>query len=298
MTKLILPAQTVLQPQKYHAGVESFFRHFKLSRGNPDLLFLRQIIEKFAAFPYENISKIIQLSQTWDSGTQIRLPDQVIEDHIRKNLGGTCFSLTFALQTILLQNGFIGYPVMAHMRAGRNIHCALIIGLDGLKYLVDPGYLLNEPMQLEAATRRVYHREFGGVELRYTPASDSFDLFTFENQEIKWRYQFQDRPCPPDEFLQYWTASFTMPTMHGICLTRITPKGIIYIHKEFMRQTTEQGKKNFKLKTNYHETVHELFGIDKEVIEQALAALNFNMKEEIERGIFIPGQKRIQTRED
>jgi arylamine N-acetyltransferase len=298
MTKLIIPSQTVLQPMDYRAGVDLFFKHFNLSRKNPDLIFLRQIIEKFAAIPYENISKIIQLSQAWNSGVQIRLPNQVIEEHVTQNLGGTCFSLTFALQSILFQSGFIGYPVMAHMRAGRNIHCALVVELNAAKYLVDPGYLLNEPLLLEPATCRVYHREFGGVELRYTRDTDTFDLFTFENQEIKWRYQFQDRFCPPDEFLQHWTASFTMAMMHGICLTRISRNGIIYIHKEFMRQTTGQGKKNFKLKTNYHETVHDLFGIDKQVIEQALAALKFNMQKEIELGIFIPRQKKHPVSED
>lgn len=292
MSKLIFPSQTVLKSNEYRHGVNLFFKHFNLSRQTPDFVFLQEIIAKFTHIPYENISKIIKLSQEWSTGTKIRLPNQVIEDHLALNLGGTCFSLTFSLQTILLESGFTCYPVMAHMRAGRNIHCALIVELKGLKYLVDPGYLLNEPILLEAATRRIYHREFGGVELRYTRETDTYDMFTFENQDIKWRYQFQNRVCPPHEFLQHWTASFTKPMMHGICLTRITKNGIIYIHKQFMRQTTDQGKKNFKLKSNYHETINNLFGIDKQVVEQAQDALKLNMKKEIEFGIFVPRKNK------
>jgi arylamine N-acetyltransferase len=287
-----LSQQIVLDPLQHRECASFFLKHYQLFPKQPDWDLLLRIIDQFARIPYENISKIIKLSQEWKSGIKIRLPEQVIDDHIRKKLGGTCFSLTYTLLSILTTCGYVCYPVMAHMRAGDNIHCGFVVIFGEAKYWVDPGYLLNQPMVLEKFTRRHYQREFGGVELQYDPDTGFYNLFTFDRKEIKWRYRFQDRPCPLEEFLEHWLASFTKPMMHGICLTKITKSGIIYIHKQFMRQTTAQGKQNFKLKTNYYETIHSLFGIEKQTIEWAQAALDANFKKEVELGLFVPRKTR------
>jgi len=95
-----------------------------------------------------------------------------------------------------------------------------------------------------------------------------------------------DRPCPPEEFLEHWQSSFIKPSMHGICLTKIQNDGYIFIHKNFMRETTFTSKKNFNIRQNYHQTIHDIFGIDQQLIEQAQAALEMNMAKERELGIF------------
>jgi len=293
--KLIKKNNIILQPEAHPQMVHLFLSHFQLSATRPDLIYLQQIVEKFTSIPYENISKIIKLSQHWGDGFQIRLPDEVLEEHLSKHLGGTCFSLTFMLQSILTQQGFICYPVMAHMRAGLNIHCALIVVIDNTHYLVDPGYVLNQPVAIKPLTRRTHLREFGGVEIQFDPESGDYHLFTFDRKELKWRYRFQDRACSNEEFLQHWLSSFTKPMMHGLCLTKVTKSGLIYIHKNHLRQITFSEKKNFKLKHNLHETIHTIFGIDKNLIEWAQAAVDLNMAKEVELGIFNPATKKRLT---
>lgn len=282
------PNQFILNPYKFQESVAIFTDYFSLTRRNPGMLYLQEILDKYSQLPYENISKIIKLNQHWDSLDKLRLPAEVMAAHISQKLGGTCFSLTFFLQTILTAENFQCYPVMAHMRAGQNIHCALIVLLEGVKYLIDPGYLLNQPMAIEPLLARVYLREFGGVELKYDPPTGYYNLFTFDRELVKWRHQFQDRACPPDEFLQHWLASFTKPSMHGLCLTRVTKGGLIYIHKNFMRETSAQGKKNSKIKHNYHATIQQLFGINQEMIEIAQGALDENLARERATGIYVP----------
>ncbi|MFQ6113711.1 MAG: arylamine N-acetyltransferase, partial [bacterium] len=277
--------EITLDPTIHKDGVQYFMDFFRLRAENPALSFLQEILVHFSNIPYENISKIIKLNQAWDSREKIRLPEEVIDEHVAFKLGGTCFSLTFFLQTILTQNGFVCYPVMADMRAGRNIHCCLIVILDSLKYLVDPGYLLTQPMEMNPRKRRLYRTEFTGVELRFDARSQRYDLFTFNRNEMKWRYRFQDKPVLPNEFLQHWLASFTWNTMHGICLTKVMNGGLIFVHKTFMRETAFTGKRNFNIKRNYHATINEIFGIDKQLIEQAQVALNENLERERALGL-------------
>lgn len=269
--------QTIhLDPLKHTDRVEEFLDYFHLPPKKPDIVFLQEILRRFAKIPYENISKIIKLNQNWDSEAgRIRLSEEVIEDHVSNQLGGTCFSLTFFLQSILTQNGFTCYPVMADMRAGKNIHCCLIVALNSVKYLVDPGYLLTLPMEINSQKPKFFRNE---LELRYDHSSAKYNLFTFNKKDCKWRYRFRDRAVPSEEFLQHWLASFGWNSMHGICLTKVIKDGMIYIHKDFMRETTFSDKRNFNIKRNYHASIHEYFGIDKQIVEQAQAALQDNLE--------------------
>ena len=287
-----------LSPTDHQDSVRSFLDYYRLQRQTPNLSFLQKILESFAQIPYENISKIVKLSQNWGGQTErIRLPGEVIEDHISSKLGGTCFSLTFFLQSILVHHGFDCYPVMADMRAGRNIHCGLIVIFDAVQYLVDPGYLLTQPMKINSQKPKLHRSEFAGIELRYDRRHDSYDLFTFNKHETKWRYRLQDRAVHPSEFLEHWLASFGWNSMHGICLTKVMPGGIVYVHKNFMRETCFDGKQNFNIRKNYHTTIRKVFGIDQQIVEQGQAALEENLMREREVGLcakaqgssFIPG---------
>ena len=90
-----------------------------------------------------------------------------MEDHRAHHLGGTCFSLTYFLEIVLSLHGFQCYPIMADMRYGRNVHCALVVTVDHAKYLVDPGYLLNQPIPVTTQDSVVFKNEFLGIELTF-----------------------------------------------------------------------------------------------------------------------------------
>ncbi|TDI84163.1 MAG: hypothetical protein E2O78_06865 [Caldithrix sp.] len=290
--------QTIrLNPDDHEDSVDAFFDFNRLSRSRATLNFLSELLQHFARIPYENISKIINLHESpdWDL-PKLRLPETVISQHIDFRLGGTCFSLTFYLQTILAHSGFTCYPVMADMRAGKNIHCCLIVILDSVKYLVDPGYLLTRPMALNPHQPKLFHTEFAGVELRYDTTRNVYDLFTFNKNETKWRHCFRERPVPPGEFLQHWLASFRRNSMHGICLTKVLGNGVLFVNRNFMRETTFTSKRNFNIKRSYHRTIHERFGIDKQIVEQAQVALAENLERERALGLWISrNQPRISA---
>ena len=282
-----------LVPENFSDSVRLFSDFFKLKIDRPDIPSLQKILEKFSTIPYENISKIIKLSQNWEREDKLRLPTEVMDDHANFRFGGTCFSLTFFLETILLHYGYQCYPVMADMKAGKNIHSAIILTMNQKKYLVDPGYLLNVPMEINPQKPRLYRSATMGVELRFNQLLDCYQLFTFNKEKITWRYNFRDIPCPKEDFLRHWEASFTRSSMHGICLTKIQKEGMIYIHKDFMRETTFKSKKNYNIKKDYPRVIQNIFGIDQQFVEQAKAALEFNLEMEKKLGLFIP-KKKIQ----
>ncbi len=268
----------IFDPRRHLPGIQRFLSHFSLAPSRPSCESLQQIIAAFSQLPYENLSKIIKFNRhSENQWARLRLPEEVMEDHLHYRTGGTCFSLTVFLHSILQHHGCACYIVMGDMKAGRNLHCALVVLLEGEKYLVDPGYVLRRPMALDPAKPRLYHHEGNGVEIRFDPAAQSYDLFTFTRTEIKWRYRFMDQPTPAEDFLAHWQASFQRNSMHGLCLTRVHEDELIFILKDFMRITSPAGKRNLNLKRNLHHAINEVFGIAPEYVEQALAALQENM---------------------
>lgn len=290
MDTLQLNPDLILLPDRHGIAVQQFLHFFQLNpqKSAPELL--TDVLSHFAKIPYENISKIIKYNKIFSEVEKIRLPEEIIHDHIEWHLGGTCFSLTFFLHSILTHLGFINYPVMADMRAGENIHCCVIAIIDHKKYLLDPGYLLNRPMEIHPDKPRIYRAEHVGVELQFDRDAESYHLYTFNHQDMKWRYRFRDRAVPMSEFLRHWLASFEKNSMHGLCLTKMTENGLIYVQKHFMRETFFTGKRNYNIKQNYHQTIQDVFGISSEWVEQALAALAENLARERELGIYVPNK--------
>jgi arylamine N-acetyltransferase len=290
-----LSQSIILDPGSHGESVQGFLRFFDLPDKDPSTAYLEQILTFYARLPYENISKIIKLRKDFTSPERLRLPEEVMDDHARFHLGGTCFSLTFFLQSILTLQGFSCYPVMADMRNRPNVHCALIVLLNGARYLVDPGYLLTRPMEIHPDKPRLYRTEHTGVELMFNVQKQKYHLLTFDRQQSKWRYCFVDRPTPADEFLRHWQASFVQGTMHGICLTRVSDQGIIYLHKDYLQVSNNEGREKRKIKQNYHVVISDLFSIAPEWVEQALAAIPENMALERQFGL---GQCKHYETED
>lgn len=267
-----------LNPSAYFHVARDFLSFFQISFPESRRFdIIAEILPAFIRIPYENLSKIIKYHKNHQDVTSIRLPDEVWEDFRKYRLGGTCFSLTFFLRTIVEYLGFSSYPVMAHMKAGRNRHCALIVDFQGKHYLLDPGYVLDMPMLMSSTQRRFYRSAYTGVELRDGDLPLHYQLFTFTQETVHRRYEFADLPVSETAFMDHWLDSFSWNGMNGLCLTQARKDSLIYIHKYFMRETKFDRKQNFNLKRNREQVIREIFGIPAEFVEEAEAAVQQRM---------------------
>ncbi|MBN2411397.1 arylamine N-acetyltransferase [candidate division KSB1 bacterium] len=288
----------IINPADHEQAVSHFIKYHNIKSKSPELSYLEELLIHYAGLPYENISKIVKLHHDFSSPERIRLPEEIMDDYERYHLGGTCFSLTFFLQSLLTIQGFHCYPVIASMQNRPNAHCALIVSLNEKKYLIDPGYLLTKPMELHKNHPRVYRTPHSGVELIFNKNNEHFFLRTFDRHQSKWRYFFRDDPVPPDLFLSFWYDSFYKSTMHDICLTKIRNDGLVYMHKDLLQITNFDGKQKEKIKHNYHAIVHNIFGIDPQLVEQALVAIHENIRRQKQLGLFRKNERTILSDTD
>ncbi len=262
-----------------------------------DLAGLIALTEAFLRFPYENFTKIIHAKDINDKAGYLRMPDIIWDEHKNFGAGGTCFSLTYFFESVLKEVGFDCYSVMVDRSYGKDTHCAMIVKLEGQKYLVDPGFCLSRPLPLtdKEMEHRLPHNTYivtpachprgsnrgshacnciQGIPA-YTRGDDNvhYTISTKQLGQTKSRYLLKDSPISPAEFLKFWEDSFSWPMMRHLCATRLSDDGFLYLRDSFVRLTAHENKKQENIKADYELRVGRLFGIAPEVVRQAAEIL-------------------------
>jgi arylamine N-acetyltransferase len=286
---------TYLHPE----AVKKFLRRNNLENSQVSLLFLTKLGEAFQKMPYENLTKLIRYNAMGDTEARIRLPELLYEEFLRFGTGGTCFSMTYFLQTILRSCGFETYPIMADRPLAQNTHCLSIIILEGKKYILDPGFMINQPLELtRLPTKHILRHNniiigakgtiplpeeqskyFAGLNERSLPFEATNDernhytIATFLGQKLVVRYFLKDMPVAEDSFLEHWTSSFGWPTLSNVSITQVTDSGYHYARNDFLRTTTKDGRKQERLKNGLEFTLGKTFNIDMRIIRNAFEVL-------------------------
>jgi len=109
-----------------------------LPRKAPTLRFLNQLIHAYIRkVPWESVSRIIKRHTTPETRDCPRLPAEFWNDAMKYGFGGTCFESSLAFYSLLTALGYDGYLTVNDMGESRGCHAAIVIMIDGQKYLVD-----------------------------------------------------------------------------------------------------------------------------------------------------------------
>jgi arylamine N-acetyltransferase len=243
-----------------------FRERYSLNDSAIDFAQLKNIAEAFACLPYENITKILKDANSTSVRGKLRKEEEVIEDHLRWNTGGTCFSLCNALNAILKNSGFDPFIAMGDMHYGDNIHCAVIVPLNGRHYLIDPGYLLHDPIVLPEIANETRHKTNMNTVVMRREDETTFSLYTIESSQLKWRYRLHAVPISDEEFERHWIHSFSLNSMEHVTLSRMTPNGRLYFRKGRLDQVSESQR----IRTDFQESaaheLSEIFGLPADLI--------------------------------
>ena len=270
----------------YTGAVEDFKKIFGVNETDSSLNHVSSILGRFAKIPYENLSKILKLNSEM-GGNPYRFPDEIIDDYHRFRLGGTCFSLTFFLKSILDYYGYKTYIVMANMGTVKDSHCALVLKYNSETYLLDPGYLLHRPLLMsDPINNDVNQKNPSGLLLN--KEQGLYSLWTMQGAKSKMRYSFNDTPTAIGRFVELWGRSFHWRTMHGICLSRRDKEGFCYLHNHYLKRegTAKSEKGNFS--EDIGTVVNRVFGIPVDIVEKTERALKENLFADKESGYRVP----------
>ena len=273
----------MIEPVRGDEALRIFGGHYGIplrwaAGAGPSRGLLEAVVRDFSRLPYENISKIIKSAEHEEPAHSFRLPVEVVTDHVERGFGGTCFSLTFLLERMLKAIGFDCHKVMAHMHMGENVHCLVVVNHDGRRFMIDPGYALYAVIELPASGRSAVRCPHALVEIGPDEAG-FYNLHTVDAAGRKWRYRFADVPAGDDEFERYWMRSFDMPTLHNVCLGRITERGHIYLRKDYFKFASPEDITKRRFKTGIERVIEEEFGIDSKWVNMARDVLEMRRRQ-------------------
>lgn len=107
--------------------------------------------------PWESVTRLLKRHATRDTTLCPRWPDELWRDALVFNAGGTCFEVNYAFFCFLARLGYGGYMTVNDMGDARDCHAAIIVILDGQKYLVDVSLPLSRALALRADVRTELH---------------------------------------------------------------------------------------------------------------------------------------------
>jgi len=250
---------------------------------------------------YENLTKIIRLEQTGSATGARKLDDSDQNDIDSWMGGGTCFSMTWHLYQTLTDMGFKPRLVMGHKRKERNIHCALILPdpdaennvtplsslvsrLSSNSYLLDPGYLIFDPLPMPLpqplGTGEAFFPLSPNCVRLVRPTLESMELWTGgAGAPMKLRFEYPVEGVSVEEFKHHWNESFYREMMTYPVLNRLDrEKGVQYYYQKgnlVVRNAT--GSQMTKIApADRVQTLSDIFKLSPDIIEKALNILEKN----------------------
>ncbi|MCK4812792.1 MAG: arylamine N-acetyltransferase [Candidatus Marinimicrobia bacterium] len=214
--------------------------------------------------PYENISKILRLKM--NPKDRPRDSKTLLSDHHSLHFGGTCFSLVNLVVKSLQIEGIKAYPVKADIHRRTFPHFFAIAEYDHKYYLIDPGYLINKP--LEIRQDRATHQKNGAIDFNVNHLKEGqFQLQTHTNGQQKTRYTFHVEPLDDAEFLEFWIHSFDY--MNAIVASRFIDNKFIYINGNYVQIRSKGNIEKYDQKEKALHYLKTYFDFDKNIIHTA-----------------------------
>ena len=234
------------------------------------------VLRDLSALPYENLSKIVAYHREGarEAGREsaMALSADGLDRARRDGVGGTCFSLTWWLERRLRGMGFPCAFLLADKSRARNVHCGLRLDWEGRSYLLDPGYMIFEPVPLPGGgLASVLWVSPNEVRLEDAPALDVWRLWSGPRGQSKHRFDFRKSPAGQEEFLGAWEDSYALPMMAYPVLNRIREGTQYYLQKRSLLIRTPEGGRMRKLEEGELRLVLEgTFGIPGALAREAL----------------------------
>jgi arylamine N-acetyltransferase len=250
-----------------------FMAHFGIPPGGCPRQLLGRVAAAFAALPYENITKIIKRAELLSPEKARRYPEEVIRNHMDWGTGGTCFSLTSALLHLVRALGWRAEYILADRRYGPDTHCALLLWIDDLPHLLDPGFLIADPVALPAEGEREFKTASNSLVL-VPDGSGGISLSSVRQGARTYRLTYRTSPVDAGEFSRAWDASFGWDMMRYPLLTRTAASKQIYLKGSRLQISSADSVERLEISTDeLIAKIAETFRIHPSVVGRAVSIL-------------------------
>jgi len=225
------------------------------------------------AVPWESASRIARRAETAAIADCPRWPTEFWRQTLQQGTGGTCFESNDAFFSLLRALGYEGYLTINSMGEQVGCHTAIVILLDGQRWLVDVGMPIYLPLPFDPASAEPRRTPFH----TYTVRPDGPGRYQVERAPHPHPNCFTlfDRPIPDATYRAATTADYA-PTGYfndRVILTKVIGEEIWRFNgivPPMMESFVYGGRADQPLAGDYADAVATRFGIDATLVRTAL----------------------------
>ncbi len=252
--------------------------HLDVPAAPPTRSLLDTLIEAYTRIvPWESACRIAKRARIKRTADCPRWPDEFWRDSIKYGGGGTCFESNYAFFGLLRSLGYDGYLTVNNMSMQVGCHTAIVLNLDGGKWLADVGLPLFIPLPLDSQSPTIRSSPLA----TYTVKPDGTARYRIERSAHPSPYCFTliDRPVPDETYRNATTEDYGAG---GLFLNRVIVNKVI--NGQLWRFNSAEQPLHLEMflggeRTDYTiagdpaEVVGRHFGMDVETLRAALAAV-------------------------
>jgi arylamine N-acetyltransferase len=224
----------LLPPETNSPLLRQFLHTQGIDAAQPPVELLTEVARAFSLLPFENLTKIIQDAEAGRVEEARRTPGRVLADHWALGTGGTCFALTSTMLYLVRALGFQAEPILADRRYGADTHSGLLVWQDSKPHLLDPGYLILQPLPIPVSGEVRVPTPFNELILRAQDGGARVELYTLQANQSTYRLTFKTKPVDAGEFLRAWDVSFEADMMRYPVLSRVVGNQQLYLQKKHL----------------------------------------------------------------
>lgn len=174
----------------------------------PSLAALDALVSAYVRrVPWESASRIARRVQTPRLSDCPRWPVTFWESALANGTGGTCFESNYAFLALLRALGYDGYLTINNMGQTTACHTAIVVRLDGERWLVDVGLPLHVPLRLDPLDD-MSEREGEFHTYRMLPEGGGRYRVERDRHPQPYCFTLVDRPVPETIYRAATTADY------------------------------------------------------------------------------------------
>lgn len=202
---------------------ELVLAHLHVAPAAPTVALLEELIAAYIRIvPWESAFRIAKRARTKETAACPRWPLEFWTDTMERGGGGTCFESNYAFYSLLLTLGYDGYLTINNMGDKIGCHTAIVLHLEGQKWLADVGIPLYAPLLIDPTETTTRTTPF----LNFAVVPDGLNRYQIERWPHPSRNIFTlvDEPVPNDTYRAATTADYDT---NGLFLDKIVINKII-----------------------------------------------------------------------
>jgi len=258
---------------------DAALRHLGVAPAAPDLALLDALVGAYVQrVPWESAFRIARRAQHAQLADCPRFPDAFWRDAIERGGGGTCFESNYAFFSRLRALGFEGNLTINDMETTAACHTALVIRLDGGRWLVDVGLPLHVPVPLDATQTTTR----AGAFHTYTIQPQGKGRFVVERDRHPRPYCFTLVDVPVDDAAYRAATTNDYQPDSGFFLKQVIPSKVMdgfiwrYFsdHPDQLEAFVDGEARVHPLTGDIPAALSARFGMDEATLRAALRAIN------------------------